>query len=49
MGWEASEQMPAILRQSDVEVVLGNAEVNKFLSSILIHFTNRWSCAAEKG
>ena len=35
MGWEASEQMPAILRQSDVEVVLGNAEVNKFISSIL--------------
>jgi len=27
MGWESSEQMPAILRQSDVEVVLGNAEV----------------------
>ena len=28
MGWESSEQMPAILRQSDVEVVLGNAEVS---------------------
>lgn len=27
MGWESSEEMPAILRQSDVEVVLGNAEV----------------------
>ena len=32
MGWESSEQMPAILRQSDVEVVLGNAEVDNSLS-----------------
>lgn len=32
MGWESSEQMPAILRQSDVEVVLGNAEVHNSLS-----------------
>ena len=31
MGWESSDQMPAILRQSDVEVVLGNAEVKKLL------------------
>ena len=31
MGWESSEEMPAILRQSDVEVVLGNAEVKIIL------------------
>ena len=39
MGGEASEQMPAILRQSDVEVVLGNAEVKKIfkLYSNLVH------------
>lgn len=33
MGWESSEEMPAILRQSDVEVVLGNAEVNNLFSN----------------
>ena len=33
MGWESSEQMPAILRQSDVEVVLGNSEVNNLILS----------------
>ena len=35
MGWESSDQMPAILRQSDVEVVLGNAEVKKLYQNQL--------------
>ena len=41
MGWESSEQMPAILRQSDVEVVLGNSEVNNLiLSWDIFHLSN---------
>ena len=39
MGWESSEEMPAILRQSNVEVVLGNAEVNNlFLKRYLFQY-----------
>lgn len=52
MGWESSDQMPAILRQSDVEVVLGNAEVKKLLSKsaeiISTLSFQRWFCEAGR-
>ena len=52
MGWESSEEMPAILRQSDVEVVLGNAEVKIFLPKknklfSMVSFL-RWFCVVGR-
>ena len=50
MGWESSEEMPAILRQSDVEVVLGNAEVKILLKKKIIFyvFISRLFCVVGR-
>jgi hypothetical protein len=50
MGWEADHRMPPILRQSDVEVVLGTSEVPPLLGPVFhqaFHLASHHGCISQ--